>query len=600
MKVVLGIHDNHDASVALMINGEIVAAAQEERFSGLKADHGLPQQSIDYCIKSTGINVSDIDEIALATHNLNPVIFKLKRNANFSVDDWIREQNYFWKPKIFKNEEVDYYNIFKNHSNFRQDKIYPIDHLLKTYGNRPAIEEFKKIRIETISNKLNIDKKRIKVITHEDCHAFYSYYASPLRGKVLAFTSEGGGDYSKGSVSIMSENGREELASSKTNMIGTIYKYITLLLGMKPSQHEYKVMGLAPYGNSKEIEKSFKVFEKILKVEGLNVVFDQQTKDLFFHFREKFAGHRFDGIAGALQKFTELLLCQWFESCMKHTNIKRVCFSGGVAQNIKACQRIMDLGLLEEMSICPAAGDTSLSIGACYYSMWKYQKDKGLPIDLKPLKNIYLGPSINDDEVSNFLSQYQFKEKVNIIDNLNPKIIADKIIDGAVIGRCSGKMEFGLRALGNRSIIADPRNANIIHKINSAIKFRDFWMPFTPTILHERQYDYIYNPKNIQSPFMTMAYNSTPLAKKDIIAALHPADFTVRPQLLKKYYNTEYYEIIKEFEDRTGVGGLLNTSFNLHGKPIVLGIEEAIYTFENSNLDALQLSNFLIERKSGP
>ena len=599
MNIILGIHEDHDASAALMINGEIVAAAQEERFSGLKTDHGFPLHSINYCIKSAGINISDIDEIALATHKLNPVIIKLKRNANFSVDDWIREQHLFWHPKILRNEDVNYYNIFKNNPIFREDDTYPIDHLLSTYGDKSAIEEFEKIRIETISKLLHINKNCINTITHEDCHVFYSYYASPMRGRVLAITAEGGGDYSKGSVSIMSEKGREELAFSTTNMIGTIYKYITLLLGMKPSQHEYKVMGLAPYANLKEIEKSFKVFEKILKVDGLNVVFNQKPNDLFFHFKEKLEGHRFDGIAGALQHFTEILLCKWVDDSIKHTDIKRFCFSGGVAQNIKACQQIMDLDHLEEMYICPAAGDTSLSIGACYYSMWKYLNTHSLSIDLKPVDNIYLGPSINADEVSNFLSQYKFKEKVRIIDNLTPEMIIDKIIDGAVIGRCTGNMEFGLRALGNRSIIADPRNVKIIHKINSAIKFRDFWMPFTPTILHERRNDYIINPKNIESPYMTMAYNSTPLAKKDLIAALHPADFTVRPQILKKDNNPDYYQILKEFEKRTGVGGLLNTSFNLHGKPIVLGIEESVYTFENSKLDAIQLSsNFLIERIS--
>jgi len=188
-----------------MIDGEIVAAAQEESFSGLKTDHGLPLQSINYCIQSAGINVSDIDEIALATHNLNPVIIKIKRNANFSVNDWIKEQHFYWKPKLFGNEEVNYYDIFKNNTKFRMDDTYPIDHLLSTYGNKSAIDEFKKIRIETISNILNINKNRIKPITHEDCHVFYSYYASPMRGKVLAFTAEGGGDYSKGSVSIMGE-----------------------------------------------------------------------------------------------------------------------------------------------------------------------------------------------------------------------------------------------------------------------------------------------------------------------------------------------------------------------------------------------------------
>jgi len=150
--------------------------------------------------------------------------------------------------------------------------------------------------------------------------------------------------------------------------------------------------------------------------------------------------------------------------------------------------------------------------------------------------------------------------------------------------------------LGNRSILADPRNPDTVRKINAAIKFRDFWMPFTPSILAERESDYIINPKGLKSPFMTMAFDSTKLAQKDLIAALHPADFTIRPQILEEKRNPEYYAIIKSFEKLTKVGGLLNTSFNLHGDPIVLGPKEAVYTFENSEIDGLILGNYYVEK----
>jgi carbamoyltransferase len=179
---------------------------------------------------------------------------------------------------------------------------------------------------------------------------------------------------------------------------------------------------------------------------------------------------------------------------------------------------------------------------------------------------------------------------------LEARDIARLLTEGKIIARCAGRMEFGLRALGNRTIMADPRDYRIVRKINEAIKFRDFWMPFTPTILAERESDYIVNPKNLSSPFMTMAFDSTELAQKELIAALHPADLTVRPQILLEEKNPGYYSIIKEFEKLTGVGGILNTSFNLHGYPIVLGPEQAIFTLENSELDGVLIGDYYIER----
>ena len=174
--------------------------------------------------------------------------------------------------------------------------------------------------------------------------------------------------------------------------------------------------------------------------------------------------------------------------------------------------------------------------------------------------------------------------------------IAEEIKNGKTVARFSGRMEFGQRALGNRSIIADPSNPDIIKKINKQIKQRDFWMPFTPTILIERTKDYIINQKNIDSTFMTMAFDSTKLGQKHLRGAIHPYDNTVRPQILTRDQNPNYYLLIKEFEKLTGIGALLNTSFNLHGDPIVCSPEDAMYTFVNSDLDILQLEKYIIKK----
>jgi len=332
-------------------------------------------------------------------------------------------------------------------------------------------------------------------------------------------------------------------------------------------------------------------------VEGLHIKFNEKPKDLYFHFLESFQGHRFDGIAGALQVFLENLLTTWVQNCVDETGIKRIVFAGGVAQNIKACKKISGLETVDDLLVSPAAGDSSLPIGACYYAMWNYLTQHNLDTGImKPLDNIYLGPEYPDEEIQEVLKEKGMYSKYRVTKGLDPRDIARLLTEGKIIARCAGRMEFGLRALGNRSILADPRDYRIVRKINEAIKFRDFWMPFTPTILAEREADYIVNPKNLSSPFMTMAFDSTELAQKELIAALHPADLTVRPQILQEKRNPGYYSIIKEFEKLTGVGGILNTSFNLHGYPIVLGPEAAIFTFENSDLDGVLIGDYYIER----
>ncbi len=599
MRVILGMQEAHDASVALLIDGKIVAAAQEERFTGLKGDYGYPKHAIAACLKKADIDTQEIDEVVLASHSWNPILTKVKRNANFSVADWVLEQHAFWKPRLFENQKVSYYDLYKDRPDFRYDDSYPMDHLLKGYMDPTEMREMAVIRKNTVAKNLGINVEKIRTITHEDCHTFYSYFGSPMRGKVMALTAEGIGDYSNGTVSIFSEDGRLELAKTRDNHLGHIYQYMTLILGMKPAQHEYKVMGLAPYANTREQAKSYKVFEHILKVDGLNIVYDQKPKDLYFHFLEALEGHRFDGIAGAVQQFVEIILCQWVQAGLQATGLGRICFSGGVSQNIKACKCIMELPGVDDLYVCQAAGDTSLPIGACYFAFWEYLRANKLPVDIiEPIDNIYLGPEFGDCEIKTILAQNNTSTKYHIIEGVDPCDIAKRLAAGQIIARCCGGMEFGLRGLGNRSILADPRHPETVRKINSAIKFRDFWMPFTPTILAERQNDYIINPRKLKCPYMTMAFDSTPLAQEELIAALHPADLTMRPQVLERRQNPEYYAIIQAFEQITGVGGLLNTSFNLHGDPIVLGPKEALYTLDNSELDGLILGNFLIVRRS--
>ncbi len=594
--IILGIHDGHEASAALLINGKIVCAAQEERFTKLKGDYGIPINAIKFCLKEQNLKVADIDEFALGTFKFNPTLIKLKRNANFDVPEWIEEQEKYWKPVLLEKKKINYWNIFKN-KKFKMDKIYNFNGLLEN-NSETNNKNFTKERIRAISKLLKINKDKIKLYLHEECHKHYSYFFFPERVDGIAITSESLGDYSNGSVSTVRKNNFRLESHTRNNHLGHIYMYITLLLGMRPCMHEYKVMGLAPYASDHEIKKCYDVFDKILKVKKLNLVFDKKPPDLYFFFKKKLKNYRFDGIAGAVQRFLEKKLEDWFLSCKKILKLKNFYFSGGVAQNIKAVMVLLENDKLGKVFVPPAAGDSTISIGACFYAASNYCDQNNIDKNryIKSIDSMYLGYQIHQNEIDQFFKKNNIFKRYKVKNKFTPKEIAKEIADGKVVARCSGKMEFGLRSLGNRSILCDPRNYKNINLINAKIKKRDFWMPFTPTILEEDQNKFLINPKKVKSKFMSMAFRTTKFAQNNLQAAIHPADFTARPQILNKKDNPDYYQIIKEFKKITGVGAMLNTSLNLHGLPVVMNVKDAFNVFENSDLDILIVQNYIIKK----
>jgi len=603
---ILGIYDAHDASASLIIDGKIVAVAGEERFSRLKADVDYPQKSIEFCLSQAGISAGELDYVAIAGDVVGPMHNVVKRAALFDLDDWIKEQTDFWWPKFYEDKKLsnfDYYNIFKSNPKFSDLKSnYNLDELLSClkYDNITEIAKcFKEIRIKKITEHLGIKRDKILFVKHEDAHVYYAYFANPKRVDTLIFTGESRGEYSNGTVSKVVNNKIQELSHTDDNHIGHLYKFVTLLLGMKPDQHEYKTMGLAPYSNKRELERSYEVFKDLFKIDGYSITFNKKPKDIYFEFKERLHGHRFDGIAGALQKVCEDTMAMWVEAVIGKTGISNVLFSGGVAQNIKICKVLAEHPKVDYFFVNPISGDGSLSVGAAYCAMAKYCDNQKIDKKIiKPLTNIYLGPAYNKDEINNSIQKNKLGEQFLLYDKeITPAWIADQLINQKIIARFSGRMEYGQRALGNRSIIADPRNPMIVTRLNEKIKHRDFWMPFTPSILHDKADSFIKNPRNIYSPFMTIAFDGTNFSKENIPAALHMGDFTVRPQMLKREDNPFYYDIIDEFSKKTGVAALLNTSFNLHGDPVVCNPQDAIYTFLNSELDILLFDHVAILRK---
>ncbi len=369
-----------------------------------------------------------------------------------------------------------------------------------------------------------------------------------------------------------------------------MYRYATLLLGMKPAEHEFKVMGLAPYADKKYTKKAYNVYAETLQVSGIDFKYKIQPKDNFFYFKNKLEGERFDNIAYAIQIRTEELLVEWIRNGIKETGIKNVIFSGGVAQNIKANKKILELKEVKSLSVPPGPFDESLSIGAAFKT---YVEDCKNP--QRNFQDPYLGKNYSKEYIKKFLNKHKAKNKYQVFE-VDESYIARLLKKGEIIGWFSGRMEFGSRALGSRSIIANAGDMSTIKKINDQVKKRDFWMPFAPSILYDRANDYIVNPKNINAKWMTLGFDSTDLAKKEIPASLHPYDQTLRPNLVDENDNNEYYSLIKEFEKITGVGAILNTSFNLHGEPVVESPDDAFSTFVRSGLNSLYMSGWLIQK----
>ena len=265
--------------------------------------------------------------------------------------------------------------------------------------------------------------------------------------------------------------------------------------------------------------------------------------------------------------------------------------SGGIAQNIKALQVLINDKNVKSAWAGPISGDGSLAIGAVWCAINKfYPKEK-----IQGLGSIYLGTKLSDKDIE--ISINKIKRKYKILPSYTAKHVAKWLSQGLILARCEGPMEFGQRALGNRSILADPRKIENVERINKKIKRRDFWMPFTPTICYEDCQKFLKNEKKIYSPWMTMAFDLKEGWKSKILAVIHPADKTCRPQMLKQSDNKEYYTIIKEFEKLSGLPIVLNTSFNLHGDAIIETPQQAIDTFQNSDLDILLLGGYAIIRR---
>lgn len=587
-----------------MVGGKIIACASEERFSRLKNDTGYPKKAIDYCLAEAELNPADLDKVVFSSTDLELWWNGIRNEAKFSVQDHVFEQYNYYKKILIDKDPADavaleyIQEIIKRKG--MKDKYYKIADI--DYKDLLDKEKTQRIRKQTVIEHLGIDENKIKFIDHHACHAAHAYFSSNKEFRTentLIMTMDSSGDRGiNATLSIAGPDGIKKIFETTNCQWGRIYKYVTLLLGMKLHEHEYKVMGLAPYGNIKEIEKSYPVFDDVLKVNGLEFEWNKKPGDLYFHFRDKLEGHRFDGIAGALQKKLEESIGEWLKNAVKETGVKKIVFGGGLAMNIKLGLYLSKIDNIEKIFVGPSPADESNAIGACCYAYYEFCREKGSRYqEVYSMDNSYLGPEFNYKKLIELIKR-DYDDKYEIIENFNDEAVARLLTEGKIVARCIGRMEFGARALGNRSILADPSRTDIVKKINKAIKHRDFWMPFASSIMQEHTADYLLNEKELTSDYMTMGFETKELAHRHLIAALHPEDLTSRPQIVRPEQNPEYHNLLNEFYKLSGIGGILNTSLNLHGHPIVCFPEDLIMVMENSDLEYAYVKNHLIKKNN--
>ena len=581
---------------AVLIDNKIIFSASEERYSRIKSDSSFPKNSINDALSFSGLKGADFDKVIICGNRISLLAPLMNEYSTFSVDDQIRAMEEYWYPNLVLGKNKSFLEVFKDKINLEQfpfnteiGKNFDIFKLHNPYteeDGRNVSDFFKQI----IASFLGIEKEKIIHMEHDWCHAAYAFYGSPIRdNNTLIVTADAWGDDLSGTLSIYSkEKGCIERIKEYNHndfQLARIYRYTTLVLNMLANEHEYKVMGLASYYNGPMIEKVEKVFDKMLQNDGLEFIFNKNVKDIYDYLKNNLKNFRFDHIAAGLQSFTEKILVNWFSSAISKYNSTSVVFSGGISMNVKANMKISQIPKIEKFFVCGAGTDETLPIGACYHSA----EMNG--IKPEPLDTLYLGSNTTYDK-----KDISSLDKFAITKFNSEEQILEKILENKIVAICRGRMEMGQRALGNRSIIADPRTRSNVEKINNSIKKRDFWMPFAPIILEEYQDLLIENPKKIDSPFMTIAFE-TKDGKNKFPAAVHQADGTARAQLLRKEQNPVLWNLIFKFYEKTGIPALLNTSFNLHGEPIVRTIHDAIRVFDKSELEVLWFNEHIIEKQ---
>jgi carbamoyltransferase len=582
----------HDSAAALIKDGKLVAAAEEERFSRIKHDSDFPSKAIRFCLEHAGISEKDLDYAVFYEKPFH----KFERILMSSMQMFPRS----WK--VFREA------------------------MMAWLGEKLWVKSI-------IKDKVGIEADRILFGEHHLSHAASAFYPSPFE-EAAFLTVDGVGEWATTTMGI----GRNtEIKIQKEikfpHSLGLLYSAFTAFLGFRVNNGEYKVMGMAPYGKPKYIDKIYNNLIKLAEDGSFRInmdyfsyhysdekTFNSRFVDLFGKPRERessffTSGTRYPSyfgdkpanfqelcrenehyadIAASIQKVTEEILLKLINSLHKETGLKKLCLAGGVALNSVANGRIMRETPFEEIFIQPAAGDGGGALGAALHV---YHGLIGKPRNFV-LEHAFWGKAYSEKEIKTFLDDNNipykyYKEEKDLL----PRI-TDDLVNGRVVGLFQGRFEWGPRALGNRSILADPRSEKMKDTVNIKIKFREPFRPFAPVIMEEETDEYFEGGEIArQFPARYMLF-VLPFKenKADTISAVNHMG-TGRLQTIREEWNPRYYRIIKSFKEATGIPVLLNTSFNLRGEPIVNTPANAYNTFINSGIDVLVMENFMIRKE---
>jgi carbamoyltransferase len=588
----------HDSAACLILNGEIIAAAQEERFTRIKHDSNFPSDAIKYCVKEAGIDPSEIEN----------VVFYEKPFVKF---ERLLETYLAFAPRGFKSFALAMPLWIKDKL-FQKYKI--MKHLSQTLGD-------------------NIQwKGKLMFSEHHMSHAASAFFPSPFK-KAAILILDGVGEWSTTSVAIGNKNNLKVIKEIHfPHSLGLLYSAFTYYAGFKVNSGEYKMMGLAPYGKPKYVDL---IKEKLIIIKNDG---SYQLDMTYFDYctDTKMTSKKFNNLFGAeprkpeskltqkemdlaasIQKITEEILIKLSKNIVKETGEQNLCLAGGVALNCVANGVLLKEKIFKNIWIQPAAGDAGGALGSAL-AVWhmKYNKKnfKNSKNDL--MKGTYLGPSFSNNEIENFLNNYGVVyHKFNIKKLLD--VVTKLICEKKAIGWMQGRMEFGPRALGNRSIIADPRSPFMQKQLNMKIKFRESFRPFAPSILVNHVKEWF--DLDIDSPYMLFVSNvkknkqisiqsnqkrlfgiESLNISRSIIPAVTHIDYSARVQTINSDNNPLFYALVDNFYNKTGCPILINTSFNVRGEPIVCSPEDAVKCFMSTELDNLVIGNFLLYKEEQP
>jgi carbamoyltransferase len=595
----------HDSAAALIDNGEIVAAAQEERFTRKKHDPNFPANAVKYCLEYGGTTLNELDAIVF----YDKPLLKFER---------LLETYYTFAPKGLRSFIT----------------AIPVWIKEKMFLKRLINEELEKIGYDK--------KKPVKILfpEHHLSHAASAFYPSPYE-KAAILTIDGVGEWATASICSGEGNKITILKELRfPHSLGLLYSAFTYFLGFKVNSGEYKLMGLAPYGNpsSPEVDKYVETIknELIVVKEDGSIWLDQKYFDYATGLKmvnegewERMFGMKTRrpedpleahhcNLGLAIQRVTEEVVVKMAKEAKRLTGADYLCLAGGVALNCVSNGKLQKADVFKEVFIQPAAGDAGGALGAALTAYYIYFDQKRvINYTQDAMSGSYLGPTISDLDVE--LTAKKYKAAYKRFDNFEEltKEVAQILADGNVVGWVQGRMEFGPRALGARSILGDPRNAEMQKKLNVKIKYRESFRPFAPSVLAEKVGEY-FDYEGI-SPYMLLVHpvkesRRKPLPKdfdgfdlrnklyylrSDLPSITH-IDFSARIQTVHKQTNPRYYQLISDFEKLTGYGVIVNTSFNVRGEPIVSTPNDAYRCFMRTEMDYLVVGNYVFDKRQQP